>query len=161
MRTNIWDNVNSANFNYCIDWDITQDTPIELLHTVLLGIVKYVWRTTHVLFKTEKKKKKYATRLQATQTNGLSTDSIQASYITQYANSLIGRQLKIIAQVNVFHVYDIVPEEVLALTRAVGELCALLWFPEIRHMEEYLVCDIISCFLLHILSSWELNLNKG
>ncbi|KJA12597.1 hypothetical protein HYPSUDRAFT_210338 [Hypholoma sublateritium FD-334 SS-4] len=53
----------------------------------------------------------------------------------QYANSLIGRQFKTIAQ-------------------AVGELTALLWMPEIRKMDEYLsdvevaVANVLDLFAL-------------
>lgn len=58
----------------------------------------------------------------------------------QYANSLIGQQFKTIAQVNVFHVYNLVNEKQYLLTKAVGELAAFLWVPEIHNIEEYLVC---------------------
>ncbi|RXW15157.1 hypothetical protein EST38_g10696 [Candolleomyces aberdarensis] len=119
---------------YC---DITQDTPVEILHTVLLGVVKYSWHGTHTLWK-DAEKSLYSSRLQSTDTKGLSIPAIRAGYIMQYANSLIGRQFRILVQTNTFHVHDLVSKDQYQFIKAVGVLAALLWVPEIQNMDEYL-----------------------
>ncbi|EMD36483.1 hypothetical protein CERSUDRAFT_74441 [Gelatoporia subvermispora B] len=100
-------------------FDPTKDTPVKLLYTILLGTTKYVWYMTHSQWK-DTQKQTFAVRLQSTETQGLSIPPIRAKYIMQYANSLIGWQLKTVSQV------------------ASGELTALLWFPAIYDMNTYI-----------------------
>ena len=69
----------------------------------------------------------------------------------QYANSLIGHQLKSLVQVNTFHIYDLVDSTKFLLTKAVGELAALLWFPEIQNLNEYLVSKLLECSIILLL----------
>jgi hypothetical protein len=119
-------------------FDPPRDTPIELLHTILLGVLKYLWHSTHTSW-TADQKKTFELRLQAANTSGLSIEAIRAGYIVQYANSLIGRQFKILGQCAVFQLYDLVDGNHFRAWKAVGELSALLWFPEIDDMTAYCV----------------------
>jgi len=105
--------------------------------------VKYLWHGTHKTWSADQKKV-YTHCLQSTDTTGLSIHAIQANYIMQYVNSLIGRQLKTIVQTNAFHVYDLTDELHFLLTKAVGVLTALLWYTEIKNLDEYLVSTQIN-----------------
>jgi hypothetical protein len=111
-------------------FDPTQDSPIELLHTILLGVVKYAWHMSHSSWSSDQKLI-FATQLRGTNAFCINTPSIRAGYIMQYANSLIGRQLKIIVQTVVLHSFDLLPPDTFALWKAIGELMALLWPPAI------------------------------
>lgn len=140
---------------YVVDWhnkglDPHADTPCEILHTVLLGIDKYVWyETSHKWKKNEDGI--FAARLQTSSLDGLSITSVRAQYMLQYKNSLVGRHFKALQQLTIFHITPELfkekgnhinhhkYEKLMAIWRATGELGALLWFPEIQNMEEYLV----------------------
>ncbi|KAF8906087.1 hypothetical protein CPB85DRAFT_1181307, partial [Mucidula mucida] len=115
----------------------THDTPVEILHTILLGIVKYIWHSSHTSFSAAQMKV-YAIQLQSTNTDALSIHTIRLSYIMQYAGSLIQRQFKTLVQTSIFHIRDLVTDKQFAIWRAVGELSALLWVPVIHDFKEYI-----------------------
>lgn len=121
--------------------DPSQDTPVEILHTILLGIVKYLWYNIHTSWK-EPQQNLFVVRLESTDLDGLSCPPIRAAYMMQYRNGLIGKHFKTLMQTMVFHVHDIVSDDQFILIKAIGALGALLWVPEVDDMEIYLV----NCF---------------
>ncbi|KAF4584014.1 hypothetical protein EYR40_002512 [Pleurotus pulmonarius] len=117
--------------------DPTQDTPVEILHTILLGSIKYVWYNLHTSW-TDSQRNLFVIRLQSTDLGGMHVPPIQAAYLMQYRNNLIGKHFKTLMQTLVFHMHDLVTPEQFALVNAVGALGALLWVHEIDDMDLYL-----------------------
>ncbi|KAK0243536.1 hypothetical protein EDD85DRAFT_919320 [Armillaria nabsnona] len=117
--------------------DPSQDTPVEILHTILLGIVKYIWHMLHTSM-SEAVRTLFAVQLQATDIDGLTVPPIHAAYMMQYRNNLIGKHFKTLMQTMAFHIHDIATPAQFNLMKAVGSLGAMLWVHEIKHMEAYL-----------------------
>lgn len=61
----------------------------------------------------------------------------------QYRNGLIGKHFKTLMQTSIFHIHDIVSEHQFTLTKAIGELGALLWIAEIDDLNQYLVSILV------------------
>jgi len=117
---------------------VNRSTPVEILHTVLLGVVKYCWHMTHVDWSAAQKTL-FAQRLVEVSIDGLTLPPIRASYFIQYANSLIGRQFKALLQTATFCLHDLVPPLLYDLWKALGVLGSLLWVPEIEDIDQYVV----------------------
>jgi len=119
--------------------NIHLDMPTEILHTVLLGVVKYFWGQTVWLMDKNKTMSMFHSRLSSLNTDSLNAPSLNADYICKYRGSLIGKHFKSLAQLMPFLVYDIVPGQVLDAWNAIGSLVVLLWHTEILDLEVYLV----------------------
>ncbi|KAJ3994246.1 hypothetical protein F5050DRAFT_1800809 [Lentinula boryana] len=119
--------------------DPSQDTPVEILHTVLLGIMKYIWYMSHTAM-TDKELELLAVRLQSTDTDGLTVPPLRAAYMIQYCNNLIGKHFKTLMQILPFHVHSFLKLGLthFKLVQMVGALGPLLWTSEIDELEQYL-----------------------
>ncbi|KAJ6595239.1 hypothetical protein DFH09DRAFT_906296, partial [Mycena vulgaris] len=118
--------------------DPHRDSPCEILHTYLLGEDKYVWHETTKSWN-DAQGELFAARLQSASFDGLNISPLRASYLVQYKNSLIGKHFKGLQQLAVFQLDDkLYSPVVFELWKANGVLGALLWYPEIKNMDEYL-----------------------
>jgi hypothetical protein len=132
--------------------DPHRDSPCEILPSVLLGDDKYIWHETNKPWD-KAKGEKFAVQLQSSSVEGLNLASVRGRYIVQYKNALIGKHFKILQQLGAFHLHeDLCSKNLFDLWKASGELGALLWYPEIRNLEQYLVSRPAQfyCFRLHL-----------
>ncbi|KAH9079600.1 hypothetical protein EDB83DRAFT_2215930 [Lactarius deliciosus] len=137
------------------------DTPTEILHTVLLGVVKYYWAQTIWQLKNRSKNMAlFRTRLASVDWNGLNALSTDAEYICQYHGSLIGKHFKSLAQVMPFLIYNIVHEDVLHAWNIIGMLLVLLLHTEIKDIERYLVSSRTISFSWHYANMLQASLTQ-
>ena len=111
---------------------------MEILHVVLLGVVKYFWRDA-VTRVPKKKRELLKTRLSSLDVSGLGIAPLSGETLVTYAGSLTGRDFRIISQVAPFVLYDLVPSTCYQAWLALCALVPLIWQPEINDLEPYLV----------------------
>ncbi|KAK7008238.1 hypothetical protein R3P38DRAFT_2948527 [Favolaschia claudopus] len=131
--------------------DPHRDTTTEILHTFLLGNDKYVWHDTTKQWD-DKKENIFAARLAAASIAGLSIPVPRPRYLVQYKNSLIGKHFKMLQQLGIFYMHDLCTPLLFELWKATGELGALLWFPQIKNMEQYMAD--IKTLIANLLDIW-------
>ncbi|KZS91021.1 hypothetical protein SISNIDRAFT_414520 [Sistotremastrum niveocremeum HHB9708] len=138
----------------CQGADPHPDTPLEILHSKLLGDDKYAWfKLTDPWDK--KKDEIFATRLQSSNVDGLTIPALRARYILRYKNSLIGKHFKSLQQLAAFHFHeDLCDSKGFDLWKATAELGALLWYPEIDDIDQYL--DDLQVLVDNALDIWSM-----
>ncbi|KAG2142878.1 uncharacterized protein EDB93DRAFT_1088580 [Suillus bovinus] len=132
-------------------FNVHMDTPTEILHTVLLSIVKYFWGQTVFLLEKSKLLHLFQNHLETINKDALNAPCLNADYICHYKGSLIGKHFKSLAQVMPFLIYDLVPPMVLDGWTVMGELIVLVWHTKIENSETYLVSPYIMYLLFLII----------
>ncbi|KAI6008551.1 hypothetical protein EDC04DRAFT_2581993 [Pisolithus marmoratus] len=122
--------------------NIHLDMPTEVLHTILLGVVKYFWAQMVFLLEKAKLLTTFQSCLDSIDRDGLNAPSLNAEYICCYKGGLVGKHFKSLAQVMLFVIHDLVPQHVMDGWTTIGELVVLLWHTEINDTEEYLVSHL-------------------
>ncbi|EJU01977.1 hypothetical protein DACRYDRAFT_26404, partial [Dacryopinax primogenitus] len=92
--------------------DVHIATPVKILHTFLLGIVKYLWdRPTHPL--DTGGVALLEMRLASLHESGWNVPKINTTYMIQYCQQLLGKHFKTLAQCMPFIIEDIVTWQML------------------------------------------------
>ncbi|KAI0829952.1 hypothetical protein BC628DRAFT_1314715 [Trametes gibbosa] len=103
------------------------DTPVEPLHTHLLGVVKYFWAQTIWVLDKNGRFGEFQARLNSLSRVGLKIPNIMADYMCRYRGALIGKHFKTISQVMAFAVCGLVDQTLQDAWLSIGHLTVLIW----------------------------------
>jgi hypothetical protein len=112
------------------------DTPIEILHTILLGVIKYLSKETIGELNVQQKAILSA-RISATSYT-LFDRPINANQIIRYVGSCVGKDFKAFVQVAPFVLHGLVSEELMDSWISVATMACLAFTRTINDAEEYL-----------------------
>ena len=119
------------------------DTPVEPLHTHLLGVVKYFWAQTVWVLDKEGRFSEFQARLNSLSHTGLKIPNIMADYMCRYRGSLIGKHFKTISQVMAFALCGLVDDTLQDAWASIGRLTVLIWETEISDMQSFVVRPLV------------------
>ncbi|KAL1740323.1 hypothetical protein HDZ31DRAFT_76965 [Schizophyllum fasciatum] len=121
------------------DIDPHAHTPVEILHVVLLGFLKYFWRDA-ISRLSDEQKEVVKHRLSTMNVRGLDPGitALRGHTLVQYCGSLVGRDFRIVNQTAIFSLYDMLPRVILDAWAALSSLVPLLWQPGTDNKDVYL-----------------------
>ncbi|KIY53297.1 hypothetical protein FISHEDRAFT_33763, partial [Fistulina hepatica ATCC 64428] len=120
--------------------DPHQDTPVEVLHVVLLGFIKYFWRdaVNNQIGKDAVKRELLKTRINGVDVHGLGLNSqLSGHTLVQFAGSLTGADFRAIAQIAPFVLQGLVSDDCFATWVALSKLVPMIWQPVIPDIHVY------------------------
>ncbi|KAK4703095.1 hypothetical protein P7C70_g3128, partial [Phenoliferia sp. Uapishka_3] len=90
-------------------YDFHRDTPVEILHTVLLGFVKYLWRDL-IMKLNDIRKERLRVRLRAFDTTGCDFSDLNGDTLVRFAQSLVGKDFRHVLQSILFTITGEIPQ---------------------------------------------------
>ncbi|KAG6806750.1 hypothetical protein H0H92_010138, partial [Tricholoma furcatifolium] len=134
--------------------DPHSDTPVEILHVILLGFVKYFWRdaVTNQIKKNSPGADTLIARLDSFDVAGLNIPKLSGQTLVQYAGSLTGRDFRAIAQAAPFVLQGLVTPNCYTTWVALSNLIPLVWQPMIPNIDHHITAleAAIQDFLLRV-----------
>ncbi|KAJ7176536.1 hypothetical protein C8R46DRAFT_1213111 [Mycena filopes] len=121
------------------DLDPHQDTPVEILHVVLLGFVKYFWRDAVARLKKKEQKDILIARLSSFNVSGLGIPPLSGHTLVNYAGLLTGRDFRALVQVAPFVLQGLLPDEKIHAWVALSAVVTLVWQPHIQNLDRYII----------------------
>ncbi|KAJ6537586.1 hypothetical protein B0H10DRAFT_1693747, partial [Mycena sp. CBHHK59/15] len=118
--------------------DANSDSPVEILHVVLLGVVKYWWRDA-VSRQNTKGKEELKARISSIDVAGLNSPRLRGNMYVQYAGSLVGRDFRIVLQIALVVLHGLIPAAHYEAWVALSKLAPLMFQPAIPHLPTYFV----------------------
>ena len=119
--------------------DVHLDTPVEPLHTHLLGVVKYFWAQTVWVLEKNGRFADFQARLNSLSRTGLKVPNIMADYMCRYRGSLIGKHFKTISQIMAFAVCGLIDDRLQNAWLSIGHLTVLIWETKITDIKAFTV----------------------
>lgn len=122
-------------------FDPPRDTPVEILHTFLLGVVKYFWSLTILEVQQAKQMDLFRTRLTSVNETGLNIPKLPHDYVLRYHGALIGKHFKGLVQIMAFIVNGLVREKLNLGWNLLGRLAVLIWESDIVDLDCHCVSN--------------------
>jgi hypothetical protein len=146
-------------------FDGAKDAPVEVLHAVLLGVVKYLIRDFLTKIKLAKNKQKLyelTGSLQSFNTNSLNIPLLKPSYLLCHSQSLVGKDFKIFLQVIPFIFFPFMDDEEKALWHSLAQLSSYIFQTHISYMPTYQLelQEHIRIFMSHVIKFTAQWINK-
>ncbi|EJD51251.1 hypothetical protein AURDEDRAFT_159655 [Auricularia subglabra TFB-10046 SS5] len=132
------------------------DTPVEVLHVILIGVIKYFWRdVVKNQCSSDQKQRELIARLDSFDTSGLGISPLRGHTLVTYAGSLVGRDFRAIAQAAPFVLHGgLVSADCYRAWVELAALVPLVWQPVIESMDEYIVSLLFVSCLLAATAEW-------